>query len=294
MKTPRTPVSVAGRLGLALLLSLVAVFATAGGASALPTAEFTFTPSTPALGQPVSFTFTGTCDHPPCTISWRWFQAGGSHLGTAMGSGPNITYTFPGAGTYSVVAEITNSGSTHGSATVTHSLTVQDTFEDFDRQVAVRRVARCGRQERQHRRLPDGVHDQRPGLLRVHGHRGHLRRPDRAHQGHRLRLDRRIADQARGPLLAPRRHPLVAGDGPDGRRAPDPGPADRHQEPRLDRHGGERRRVRRGCDAGRRPRLGDHLQQLGWACGTPTQVVDPCGAARPRAPARRSRSPGRP
>lgn len=135
MKTPTTPVSAAGKLLLALLLSLVAVFATAGGASALPTAEFTFTPTTPMLGQPVSFTFTGTCDAPPCTISWRWFQSGGSHLGTAMGSGPNITYTFPGAGTYSVVAEITNSGSTHGSATASHSLTVQDTFEDFDRQV---------------------------------------------------------------------------------------------------------------------------------------------------------------
>ena len=135
MKTPRHPVQVVARLGLALLLSLGAVLASAGGASALPTAEFTFAPSTPALGQPVSFTFTGTCDNPPCTISWRWFQAGGSHLGTAMGSGPNITYTFPGAGTYSVVAEITNSGSTHGSATATHSLTVQDTFQDFDRQV---------------------------------------------------------------------------------------------------------------------------------------------------------------
>jgi hypothetical protein len=135
MKTPTTPVSAAGKLFLALLLSLVAVFATAGGASALPTAEFTFTPTTPALGQPVSFTFTGTCDAPPCTISWRWFQNGGSSLGTTMGSGPNITYTFPGAGTYSVVAKITNVGSTHGSATATHTLTVQDTFEDFDRQV---------------------------------------------------------------------------------------------------------------------------------------------------------------
>ena len=135
MKTPGTPVSVAGRLVLALLLSLVAVLATAGGASALPTAEFTFTPSTPALGQPVSFTFTGTCDEPPCSIGWRWFRAGGSHLGTAMGSGPNITYTFPSAGAYSVVAKITNSNSTHGSATATHGLTVQDTFEDSDRPV---------------------------------------------------------------------------------------------------------------------------------------------------------------
>lgn len=135
MKTPTTPVSAAGKFLLALLLSLVAVFATAGGASALPTAEFTFTPTTPMLGQPVSFTFTGTCDAPPCTISWRWFQTDGTRLGTPMGSGPNITYTFPAAGTYSVVAKITNSGTTHGSATATHSLTVQDTFEDFDRQV---------------------------------------------------------------------------------------------------------------------------------------------------------------
>jgi hypothetical protein len=135
MKTLATPVVVVARLAVALLLSLAAVFATAGVASALPTAEFTFTPTTPMLRQPVSFTFTGTCDAPPCTISWRWFQSGGSHLGTAMGTGPNITYTFPGAGTFSVVAEITNSGSTHGSATATHSLTVQDTFEDFDRKV---------------------------------------------------------------------------------------------------------------------------------------------------------------
>jgi hypothetical protein len=135
MKTLAAPVVVVARLGVALLLSLVAVFATAGGASALPTAEFTFTPTTPRLGEPVSFTFTGRCDAPPCTIGWRWFTAGGSHLGTTMGSGPNITYTFPSAGTYSVVAKITNSGSTHGSATATHSLTVQDTFQDFDRGV---------------------------------------------------------------------------------------------------------------------------------------------------------------
>jgi hypothetical protein len=139
MKTLATPVVVMARLAVALLLSLAAVFATAGGASALPTAEFTFTPKTPMLGQPVSFTFTGTCDTPPsCTISWRYFRAGGSHLGTTMASGTNLTnltYTFPGAGTYSVVAEITNSGSTHGSATATHTLTVQDTFEDSDRKV---------------------------------------------------------------------------------------------------------------------------------------------------------------
>jgi hypothetical protein len=135
MTSPNAPVRAVGRLAPALLLALAAVFSTAGVASALPTAEFTFTPAAPALGQPVVFTFTGTCDTPPCSVSWRWFQTGGSRLGTAMGTGERVTYTFPHAGEYSVVAKITNGGSTHGSATATHTLSVQDTFDDDDHQV---------------------------------------------------------------------------------------------------------------------------------------------------------------
>jgi hypothetical protein len=120
---------------LALLISALTVL-TSGVASAAPTAEFTFTPPAPTVGQPVTFTFSGTCDLDPCTVDWRWFRTGGSSLGTSMGRGEVITYAFPTIGTYSVVAQITNAGSTHGSATATHAVVVRDTFQDFDRQVA--------------------------------------------------------------------------------------------------------------------------------------------------------------
>ena len=41
-----------------------------------------------------------------------------------MGEGLVLTYAFPAAGTYDVVARITNASSTHGSATSTHALVV--------------------------------------------------------------------------------------------------------------------------------------------------------------------------
>ena len=124
------------RTTAALLLAVAAVVSGGGPASALPTAEFTVNPSAPALGEPVAFTFRGTCDLPPCTVDWRWYQSGGSSLGTSMGTGPRVVHTFPSAGTYNVVAKITNAGSTHGSATASHSVLVQDTFEDHERRVA--------------------------------------------------------------------------------------------------------------------------------------------------------------
>ncbi|HVH95129.1 MAG TPA: hypothetical protein VM688_09440 [Nocardioidaceae bacterium] len=120
---------------LALLMSAL-TFLASGAASAAPTAEFSFTPAAPTVHQPVTFRFSGTCDLDPCTVKWRWFQTGGSSLGTSMGQGEVLTYAFPTAGTYSVVARITNAGSTHGSATATHAVVVRDTFQDFDRQVA--------------------------------------------------------------------------------------------------------------------------------------------------------------
>jgi hypothetical protein len=120
---------------LALLISALTILSS-GTASATPTAEFRFTPAAPTVGQPVTFRFSGTCDLDPCAVDWRWFKAGGSSLGTSMGGGEVLTYAFPAVGTYSVVARITNSGSTHGSATATHAVVVRDTFQDFDRQVA--------------------------------------------------------------------------------------------------------------------------------------------------------------
>jgi hypothetical protein len=93
-------------------------------ASALPTASFTFSPTTPTVGQPVEFTFTGSCDLAPCRIRWRWFQTPGSSLGTTIGEGQAVTYTFGAAGTYFVVATITNASPTHGKVEATHGLVV--------------------------------------------------------------------------------------------------------------------------------------------------------------------------
>lgn len=135
MNTLTTPIKAVLASALALLVAVLAVLGSPGLASATPTSEFTFSPQVATVGQPVTFTFRGTCDLPPCTVDWRWFRTGSSSLGTSMGSGPVITYAFPGIGNYSVVADITNAGSTHGSARATHVIEVRDTFEDFDRQV---------------------------------------------------------------------------------------------------------------------------------------------------------------
>jgi len=119
--------AVAGLFALAMLLSFP------GLASAAPTASVTYSPSAPLAAAPVTFTFTGTCDVAPCAIQWRWFKSGGSSLGTTLGDGPVVTYAFAAAGTYSVVAKITNGGSTHNFATATHAITVRSRpVADFD------------------------------------------------------------------------------------------------------------------------------------------------------------------
>jgi peptidoglycan hydrolase-like protein with peptidoglycan-binding domain len=110
--------------GVALVFSVAMVVGFADRASAAPTSEFTYDVMVPAVAEPVTFTFAGTCDVAPCRIQWTLFTTGGSHLGTAMGEGLVLTYAFPAAGTYSIVASITNATSTHGSASMTHTLTV--------------------------------------------------------------------------------------------------------------------------------------------------------------------------
>jgi hypothetical protein len=130
------PVRTLGALSLALLLPLVVVFSTAGVASAAPTSAFRVSTTNPTVRQPVTFTFEGTCDVPPCTIDWRYFpDSGGSSLGTFMGRGEVLTFAFPAADGYRVTAKITNNTSTHGSAVATQSLTVTGTVQDDDRRV---------------------------------------------------------------------------------------------------------------------------------------------------------------
>ena len=135
MKPLATQVRALGTTALAPLLALVTVFSTVGVASAAPTAAFTYGPTAPAVREPVTFRFTGTCDVEPCSIEWRWFQASGSTLGTTMGRGDVLTYAFPRAGSYTVRAKITNATSTHGSDFTSQSIDVTGTFEDNDRKV---------------------------------------------------------------------------------------------------------------------------------------------------------------
>jgi hypothetical protein len=135
MKPLATQVRALGTLALAPLLALVTVFSTVGVASAAPTAAFTYGPTAPAVREPVTFRFTGTCDVEPCSIEWRWFQAAGSTLGTTMGRGDVLTYAFPRAGNYTVRAKITNATSTHGSDFTSQSVDVTGTFENNDRRI---------------------------------------------------------------------------------------------------------------------------------------------------------------
>src|SRR6476619_3131318 len=108
----------------AVLFASALAFSFAGTASALPVSEFTTSSTAVAVGEPVTLTFTGSCDLEPCRIQWRWFVVGGSSLGSTIGEGPEVIYAFSSAGDYFVVAKITNAGSTHGSSSSTQVITV--------------------------------------------------------------------------------------------------------------------------------------------------------------------------
>lgn len=113
------------RLAVALLVTSTGLLFATTASEALPAASFSFAPGAAVAGEPVTFRFTGSCDVPPCRIQWRWFGDGGSSLGTAMGEGEEIAYTFDAPGSARVVAEITNSGSTNGSASATQVVVVE-------------------------------------------------------------------------------------------------------------------------------------------------------------------------
>ena len=62
------------------------------GPSDVPTANFSFTPTAPVTGQPVTYTFTGTCSVTPCTYSYANRQADGSFLEFASTASASFTY----------------------------------------------------------------------------------------------------------------------------------------------------------------------------------------------------------
>lgn len=82
-------------------------------ATLVPTANFTFAPSSPTSGQQVSFTDTST----GTPTSWLWNFGDGATLATKTAS-----HAYASAGTYSVSLTVSN---TTGSSTATKSLSAQ-------------------------------------------------------------------------------------------------------------------------------------------------------------------------
>ena len=91
-----------------------------------PTASFSYTPTSPVAGQPVTLEGTSsTCPDGPCTYNWS--DDGSTTRPTPplwpLGSGQTLLYTFSGAGTKYVRLVVTDA--TGQTATVEHNVVVE-------------------------------------------------------------------------------------------------------------------------------------------------------------------------
>ncbi|RLD67255.1 MAG: hypothetical protein DRI98_12785, partial [Bacteroidetes bacterium] len=97
------------------------------GGNQLPEGDFSMTPATPENGETV--TFTAAVDDPDGTISnmvWRFGRGQGDPLSTTETS---VTYTYPAAGTYTVILTVFDN---HGGAKlITHDITVTGEVVDL-------------------------------------------------------------------------------------------------------------------------------------------------------------------
>jgi plastocyanin len=92
------------------------------GPDTAPTAGFTFSPSTPTAGQPVTFDASTSSDGDGDTVSgdqWNWGD-GSAPTGTG---GASTTHTYSSAGTFTPTLTVTDSRGT-ASAAVSHAITV--------------------------------------------------------------------------------------------------------------------------------------------------------------------------
>ena len=90
--------------------------ASVGIGSDAPTADFTFSPSSPTVGAQVNFTSTSTTGVPGRTITsytWSWGD------GTPSGSGASATHPFAASGSYNVTLTVTDSAGKTASTTKT-------------------------------------------------------------------------------------------------------------------------------------------------------------------------------
>jgi PKD repeat protein len=85
---------------------------------AAPVAAFTDGPSSPVVGQTVSFDGTGSAVPAPGPVSYAWTFGDG-----AGGSGATTTHAFPGQGSYPATLTVTDAGGRTSS--VTHVVTTQ-------------------------------------------------------------------------------------------------------------------------------------------------------------------------
>ena len=87
-------------------------------ASNPPVASFTYSPANPVVGSPVHFDGTGSsCTHTPCTYTWHDIN---DPVGTNLGTGVTLDFTFQGVGSKPIQLTVTDSlGSSNTSATQT-------------------------------------------------------------------------------------------------------------------------------------------------------------------------------
>src|SRR5438874_9937283 len=75
-------------------------------------ASFAFSPTSPQVGQTVSFTGSASGGTPPYTFSWTFGDSG-------TGSGSSVTHTYQAAGSYTIVLTVTDASGQTASSTQT-------------------------------------------------------------------------------------------------------------------------------------------------------------------------------
>jgi PKD repeat protein len=107
---------------LALAICAACVFGQPVRAEAAPVAGFTFTPSSPSVGETVTFTSTSQAADGATILQHRWDLDGDGHHETNTGTSPTARYTYSEPGTVTVRLRVIDSAA--GVDRVSHPVTV--------------------------------------------------------------------------------------------------------------------------------------------------------------------------